>query len=138
MRETGFRSFFRESRREFQVLDTLINLETRQVTYEATRGLLESHKDLVGIYMAGGGMEGAIQALREARKPGDVALVVSELTPDSRAALGEGFMTMVLATPLRQLFPDLIGLLKTSVLTPDQGVPSQNFLEPVIFVPESV
>ncbi|KMW59144.1 Transcriptional regulator, LacI family [Candidatus Rhodobacter oscarellae] len=138
LRETGFRSYFREARKDFQVLDTLVNLETRQLTYEATLNLLDRNRDLVGLYLAGGGMEGAIQALRENRKPGDVALVVNELTPESRSALGEGYLTMVIATPLRQLFPDLVDLIKDHVLGENATVPSQKFLEPILYVPESV
>lgn len=44
-------------------------------------------------------MEGAIAALREARQPGEVALVVNELTPESRSALIDRHVTMVIATP---------------------------------------
>ncbi|MGV8951276.1 MAG: LacI family DNA-binding transcriptional regulator, partial [Cypionkella sp.] len=36
LRETGFRSYFREYAPQFAILDTLVNLETRQLTYEAT------------------------------------------------------------------------------------------------------
>ena len=138
LRETGFRSYFRESKPQFQVLDTLVNLETRQLTYEATLDLLARHPDVVGLYLAGGGMEGAIQALREVRQPGQVALVVNELTPESRSALSDGYLTMVIATPLRQMCDDLVGLIKTTVLGPQSAVPSQHFLDPVIYVPESV
>ncbi|MBR7508485.1 hypothetical protein KC216_21730, partial [Mycobacterium tuberculosis] len=41
LREIGFRSFFRGEAPEFTVLDTLINLETRQITHEAMLNLLE-------------------------------------------------------------------------------------------------
>ena len=46
------------------------------------------------MYLAGGGMEGAISALREVRQPGQVSLVVNELTPDTRRVrrLGEPWM----------------------------------------------
>ncbi len=37
LREAGFRSYVREAGSAFSVLDTLVNLETRQLTYEATR-----------------------------------------------------------------------------------------------------
>ena len=65
LREIGFRAYFRENAPEFEVLETLVNLETRQITHEATLSLLQRHPDLVGLYVAGGGMEGAIAALRE-------------------------------------------------------------------------
>ena len=92
LRETGFRSYFREYAPQFTVLDTLVNLETRQLTYEATLDLLSRHPDLRGIYCAGGGMEGAIAALREARAPGEVTLVVNEITPESRSALADRYV----------------------------------------------
>ena len=57
--------YFREHAPEFEVLETLVNLETRQITHEATLSLLRRHPDLVGLFVAGGGMEGAIAALRE-------------------------------------------------------------------------
>ena len=138
LRETGVRSYFREHAPQFQILDTLINLETRQLTYEATLDLLGRHPDLRGIYCAGGGMEGAIAAVREARAPGEVALVVNELTPESRAALIGRHVTMVIGTPLPRLCDDLVRLAAETVsdgMTPVQG---QHFLQPDLYLPESV
>ena len=43
LRETGFRSYIRDSTSDFVMLDTLVNLETRKVTYEATLELLDRH-----------------------------------------------------------------------------------------------
>ena len=65
LRETGLRSSFREYAPDLEVLSGLLNLEDRQITYETTHAILEKHRDLAGIYCAGGGMEGAIRALRE-------------------------------------------------------------------------
>ena len=69
---------------------TLLNLEERQVTYETTHAILEKHPDLAGIYCVGGGMEGAIAALRESGRADEVMLVVNELTDKSREALQDG------------------------------------------------
>jgi LacI family transcriptional regulator len=138
LRETGVRSYFREYAPQFQVLDTLINLETRQLTYEATLDLLSRHPDLRGIYCAGGGMEGAIAAVREVRAPGEVALVVNELTPESRAALVERHVTMVIATPLQRLCADLVRLATESVTDGMAPVQGQHFLSPDLYLPESV
>lgn len=138
LRETGFRSYFREFAPQFSVLDTLVNLETRQLTYEATLDLLARHPDLRGIYCAGGGMEGAIAALREARQPGDVALVVNEIIPESRAGLADRYLALVIATPLATLCRDLVELMIAAV---EQGVSDfsgQHFLQPDLYLPESV
>ncbi|GAB4387556.1 LacI family DNA-binding transcriptional regulator [Albidovulum sp.] len=138
LRETGFRSFFREYAPQFQVLDTLVNLETRQLTYEATLDLLGRHGDLRGIYSAGGGMEGAIAALRESREPGEVALVVNEITPESRAALADRYLTMVIQTPLDEVCRDAVSFMIAAAQGKLADVTGQQFLQPRLYIPESV
>ena len=136
LRETGVRSFIRDSAPQFTVLDSLVNLETRNLTYEATLDLLKRHPDLRGIYVAGGGMEGAIMALRESRPPERVALIVNELTDESRAGLTDGYVTMVIATPLERLCRDLVDLMITATRSGLTGTSGQHFLRPDIYFPE--
>ncbi|MBV0912293.1 LacI family DNA-binding transcriptional regulator [Anianabacter salinae] len=136
LREVGFRSYVRENAPGFTVLDSLVNLETRQLTYEATLDLVGRHHDLKGIYVAGGGMEGAIAALREIHATPRVALVVNEATKDSRAALSDGYATMVISTPLAALCADLVDLMVHSVREGDDGISGQHFLDPHIVLPE--
>lgn len=138
LRETGFRSYFREYAPQFQVLDTLVNLETRQLTYEATLDLLNRHPDLRGIYVAGGGMEGAIAALREVRQPGEVALVVNEITPESRAALLDRYVALAICTPLARLCAALLEQAAAAVARGPGEVLGQHFLPPDLYLPESV
>lgn len=137
LRETGFRAYLREKAPQLEVLEAMVNLETRQLTYEATLALLARHSGLRGVYVAGGGMEGAIAALREAKRP-DVALIVSALTPDSRAALAEGVATMVLDTPLEKLCRTLIATMTRAALGQGEVERLQLFLPPDIHVGESV
>ena len=138
LREVGFRSFVRERAPQHTVLDTLVNLETRQVTYEATIDLVRRHPDLRGIYVAGGGMEGAIAALREVHPVPRVALVVNELTVESRAALLDGYAVMVISTPLSELCRDLVELMIQAVRKGDDGIAAQHFLDPRLLLPEIV
>ena len=138
LRETGFRSYFREMAPQHQVLEALVNLETRQLTYEATLDLLDRNPDLGALYVAGGGMEGAIAALREVRTPGAVKLVVHELTPETRSALAERYVTMAIGTPLALVCREVMDLM---VRTKDAALapwPGQTFLQPELFLPESV
>lgn len=138
LRETGFRSYLRECAPHLTVLDPLVNLETRQLTYETTLGLLARQPALRGIYVSGGGMEGAIAAMREARPAGDIAMVVSALTPDSRAGLAEGLLTLVTDTPLEKLCRELIvQMIRTAKEGPPQGG-LQHFLPPDLHVAESI
>ncbi|MGI3186855.1 LacI family DNA-binding transcriptional regulator [Nioella aestuarii] len=138
LREVGFRSFIRENAPALPVLDTLVNLETRELTYEATLDLLTRHPDLRGIFIAGGGMEGAFAALREMRQPHEVALVVNELTDDSRAALADGYAVMAIATPLDTLCTDLIELMVHAVQSSEDTVVGQHFLQSRIYLPEMI
>lgn len=136
LREVGFRSYVREHAPEFSMQETLVNLETRQLTYEATLDLVRRHPDLSGIYCAGGGMEGAIAALREMHASPRIALVVNELTAESRAALADRYVTMVIATPLAELCADLIDLMVRALQSRSDGITGQHFLDPKIVLPE--
>lgn len=140
LRETGFRSYLREAAPQLEVLETRVNLETRQLTYDATRTALARHTDLRGIYVAGGGMEGAIAALREARPAGAVTLTVSALTPESRRALAEGVVTLVTDTPLEKLCRTLFDQMVTLCSPPRPGSDEigQIFLPPDLHIAESI
>ena len=100
MREIGFRSYFREHAPAFRVLETLVNLEEPRIAYEATLDLLQKHDRLAGIYVAGGGMEGVVAALRDEGRTG-LGVVVHELTPSTRAALIDDIVTLVITTPVQ-------------------------------------
>lgn len=138
LRETGLRSSFREYAPDLELLDTLLNLEERKVTYETTHAILEKHPDLSGIYCVGGGMEGAISALRESGRADQVMLVVNELTDDSREALQDGTVKIVMRTPLRQLCAELIPLMISAVERGMAETPGQRFLPFEIWTPESL
>ncbi|MFM2282372.1 MAG: hypothetical protein RLZZ444_4603 [Pseudomonadota bacterium] len=138
LREIGFRSFFREQAPEFDVVDTLVNLETVQITHEATLDLLHRHPDLVGFYVAGGGMEGAIAAVREAGLASKPVVVVNELTPVSRAALADEIVTLAIATPLARLCRELVSLMVAAVDHGPATAPGQTFLPIELFIPENV
>lgn len=138
LRETGFRSSLREYAPHLELLNPQVNMENPEFTYEATVQLLEEHPDLVGLYCAGGGMEGAIEALREAREPGRVALVVNELTDETRLALQSRIASFVIATPLRSLCEELRSLMVAAAVDGFSQNPGQRFLTPNIWTPESL
>lgn len=138
LREIGFRSYFREHAPDFEVLDTLVNLETSQITHEATLDLLHRRPDLVGFYVAGGGMEGAISALREEGLNGKYLMVVNELTPESRAALADEVAIMAITTPLTHLCRELVKLMVSAIENGPAEVPGQTFLPFEMYVPENI
>ncbi len=137
LRETGFRAYLREERPDLEVLDAMVNLETRKLTYDTTLTLLAQQPDLRGIYVAGGGMEGAIAALRQVRQPGEVVLVVNEMTAESRAALASGWVMMVNATPIPDLCRELSRQMAQAALGDQMASGAQHFLPLQLYVTES-
>lgn len=101
--EISFRSYMREHAPEFQLLEPLINLDDQRIAYEAVSDMLGSNPDLVGLYVAGGGTDGAIRALREDGGGRRIVTVCNELMPLTRAAVIEGLIDLVLATPIAEL-----------------------------------
>ena len=138
LREVGFRSYFREEAPNFDVLETLINLDTVEITHEATSTLLQKHPDLVGLYVCGGGMEGAIAAIQEEKRTGEVALIVNELVPESKAALMDGIVTMALSTPLPAICRELVAQMIAAIGNGEAAVPGQTFLPFDIYIPENI
>ena len=137
LRETGFRSYFREHAPQFQVIESVTNLETRKLTYETTLDLLAKNPDLVGLYSAGGGIEGSIAALREESRKVDMSVIVNEIMPDTISGMADGILTAVLATPLDDLCRKLIESMKNSVIDSNFKEPGQVFLPMRFHIPES-
>lgn len=138
MREIGFRTYFRENAPNFEVLDTMVNLDTAEITHEATLNLLQRHPDLIGFYVCGGGMEGAISAIREEKLEGKLIAVVNELTPESRAALSDDVVTLAIATPTAALARETINLMIQAIDKGPTGAPGQTFLPFDLFTPENI
>ena len=74
----------------------------------------------------------AIAALREARQPREVALVVNELTPESRSALADRYVEMVIGTPLNTICRNLFTLAHQARASEGVPLPGQTFLRPHI------
>ena len=89
----------------------MLSLEDPQVAEEATLDLLNRHPDLIGIYVAGGGIEGVINALKESDKSRDIITVCNELTDQTRTALMEGVIDLVISHPRELLAQRLVDLM---------------------------
>jgi LacI family transcriptional regulator len=96
--EVSFRSYLREFAPAFTVLETLVSLENTELAQQATLELLHRHSDLVGVYVAGGGIEGVLQGLASQQRP-QLVTVCHDLTEITRQALLDGLATVVLSHP---------------------------------------
>ena len=80
-----------------------MNFEEPRLAYQGTLDLFQRTSDLVGIYMVGGGVEGVMDALREAGAAERVALICHDLTDNTREGLISGVLDFVIHQP-RALF----------------------------------
>lgn len=103
MNETGFRSYFREYAPDFVLLEPLSTFESAAAAQEMTEKLLFEHPDLAGLYITGGGISGALTALRANGMAGRLVVVGYELMDITRTALIDGTLTLSIAHPLRKM-----------------------------------
>lgn len=108
MNESGFRSYFREHAPDFSLLEPIATFESAAVAQEMTERLLRDHPDLSGLFIAGGGISGALAALRAHGSTDQIPVIGFELMDITRAALLDGTMTIAIAHPLSRLAEHVI------------------------------
>ena len=87
-----------------------------------TEKLLREHPDLAGLYVAGGGITGAVEALRASGRAGQIVSVGYELMDVTRAALLDGMLTVVISHPLPRVADAAIaGMIRASAPSADTG-----------------
>ena len=111
MNESGFRSYFREHNPAFQLLEPLATYESAAAARELVEGLLNEHPDLCGLFVSGGGITGALAALRNTPKRQDFVTVGYDLFDETRAALIDGTLTMVISHPMETFARETISTL---------------------------
>jgi LacI family transcriptional regulator len=111
--ETSFINYFREIEAGFTVLPTLLNLDDDKLTAQATSELLEANPDLVGIYNAGGGRAGMIDTLRNEAAERELVVVCQELTGETKSALLDGVIDLVIGTPIKEIARETIKQFQT-------------------------
>lgn len=135
--EFSFRSFMREHASELQILEPNFILDDTRIAYETVVDLLQAHKDLVAIYDCGGGREGLITALRDEGMAGKIVSVCNELTPETRSALSDGTLDLVLDTPTVQIASRLIQLM-IAACEGSRSIPDQTLLPASLFISENM
>lgn len=122
MNEVGFRSYFREYAPEFTLLEPLTTFESSAVAEELVERLLRDHPDLTGFFITGGGMSGALAALRSTGRAGNLVAIGYELMDNTRQALVDGTLTLVITHPLSLLAERTIaGMIQALTAKPQTG-----------------
>jgi LacI family transcriptional regulator, galactose operon repressor len=113
MNEAGFRSYFREYAPDFTLLEPLSTFESATVAQDLTERLLREQPDLAGLYVAGGGITGALASLRSSGRAGSIVVIGHDLFDTTRAGLLDGSLTLVLSHPLSRLVDEAVsGMIK--------------------------
>ncbi|MGH7118717.1 MAG: LacI family DNA-binding transcriptional regulator [Acetobacteraceae bacterium] len=115
MNESGFRSYFRECAPGFTLLEPLSTFESRAIAQDMTEKLLHDHPDIVGLYVSGGGITGAVTALSTSDRAGQITVVGYELMDVTRQALVDGILTLVISHPLARLAEETIAVMIRAV-----------------------
>ena len=100
--------------------------------------MIATHRDLVGLYICGGGMEGAIAGARDDAGGREIAIVCNELTPKSRAGLIDGVVAAVISTPTALLAARALSAMAGAVASPQETVQSPIFVPFEIYLPTNV
>ena len=122
LNESGFRSYFREHNSHFTLLEPLATYETAAVAREMTEKLFAERPDMCGLFISGGGITGALAAIRDRKRKDDFMAVGYELFDATRAALIDGTLTMVISHPMDMFAREAIStMIKAKKAGPDAG-----------------
>lgn len=136
--EIGFRGYFREKAPGFRVVEPIFSQEDPGLAAHATRELLDAEPELSGLYVAGGGIEGVVEVLRE-RSRQDLFVIGHDLTATTRAALVDGTLGMLLSVPRRELAERAVSAMVEALTESSLGLGTGRDILPIdIFTPESV
>lgn len=122
LNESGFRSYFREYDSGFTLLEPLSTFEQSAVAREMTEQLLKDHPDLAGLYISGGGITGALAAIRDSGRAGDLVTVGYELFETTKAALLDDTLTFLISHPFERLAHETISnMIRAKLAGTDAG-----------------
>lgn len=138
--DASFRSYMREHAPQLTIENSLPTHEEPREAYRLLSALLAGADDLVGTYVAGGGISGVLQALRETpeeRRRG-FRVICRDIGPETRRGLAEGLITAALCLPLEQTSARLIQTMVDAIRQNSSGAVLQRTLPFEIVTPESL
>lgn len=136
LNESGFRSYCREHAPEFTLLEPVQTFEDNGIAREVTEQLLRREPDLVALYVAGGGMPGAIEALRASGRAASIVTVGNDMTEHTRRGLIDNILTMIFAHPIQRLALDAVTQMQADISA--SAPPVKRLLSFEIFGPENI
>jgi len=135
--EIGFRSFLREHAPTTVLLDPVATLESDHYACEAALDLVRRRR-LDGIYVAGGGIKGVLDALRQVEPERRPVTIGHDLTEVTARGLDEGLLHAVLSHPVEAVARQAVQVLAQGAAPAGTaGHSLQHHLPLQIAIPES-
>jgi DNA-binding LacI/PurR family transcriptional regulator len=137
--EIGFRAYLREYAPHLHLLEPVATFESDRYAHEATLDLVKRHENVKGIYVAGGGIGGVLEAIKELRTDNPPVVIGHDLTEATSAGLVSGTLMAVLSHPLKEIAKKTVEILiKQSLPTIEAPSFVHEILPMQIFTPESI
>ncbi len=138
--DASFRSYIRENAPRLTVDDSRPTHEEPGNAYHLVKDLLRDEPDLVGIYMAGGGISGVLEALQEStpKRRAGVRVVCRDIGTETRKGLTEHLITAALCHPLERTSAQLVETMIDAIEARGTGLILQRTVPFEIITPESV
>jgi LacI family transcriptional regulator len=136
LNESGFRSYLREHAPDFTLLEPVQTFEDNAISRDVTEQLLRRAPDLVALYVAGGGMPGALEALRSSGRAQGIVTVGNDLTEHTRTGLIDNILTMVFAHPVQRLAAEAVAHMAREAAR--AAAPTKRLLAFDVYGPENI
>jgi len=106
--EAGLRSYLREYAPYLTLLDPRVTSGSPAAAKEVAQCLLDQHRDLIGLFISGNGLDGAISAVQQSGRSDGLAVVGFGTLEAVRTALINGTMSLAITIPLRRIAGEAI------------------------------
>ncbi len=136
--EISFRSFMREFAPNMIILEPVLNFDDDAASHGVVTQLIQQEPEIVGIYNAGGGQEGMIRALRDSGAASRVVVVCNELIAETRLALIDGTVDMVIGTPIHSLSKKVVDMMGMATNAIEGNYEKQNLYPPELIISETI
>ncbi|RDE08700.1 LacI family DNA-binding transcriptional regulator [Pelagibacterium lacus] len=134
--ESGFTSYLRQHAPNLRIAGTH-SYQSDEEAFEITSQIIQERSGTVGYYIVGRGHDGAIRALRDNLSPGDLSVVCHDLTATTRSALMDGYVDIVIDTPIQRLADNAVNALCRIMKAPDEAPININ-IPFDIYTPENI
>ena len=136
-REAGFKAFLETNRTDRKILPPIATGEDAERLFDRVSKLLRRTPDLAGIYCVGAGRQGLVEALDRTVGDQRPAVVMHDLTENSRLWLSEGRIDALIDQNAKLMGQQAVLHLLGTIASDTMPLPTQH-IEPRIILSENI